>query len=67
MDTLVSVLTAASLSMGLAWTLVRSHRHPDLVSKAELKYLRDLIQTEHEAVLRELSLLQRSIDRLTEQ
>lgn len=58
----VSLAFAAVSAAGTFWWL-QTHTHPELVQRNELEILRSLIQSQHEAVLRELEQLRALLDR----
>lgn len=62
MELVLSLLVAAVGAGGSYWW-VQSHSHPELIHRRELDLLRALIQSQHEAVLRELEQLRSLLDR----
>jgi len=59
---------ATSLASGLVsglgvWYWAQSHSHPQYVPRSEMDLLRDMLQSQHQAVLRELEQLRADVSR----
>lgn len=56
-------LVAGAVSGGGVWLWAQTHSHPEHVNRNELELLRAMIQSQHEALLRELELLRQDVSR----
>jgi len=66
LELLLAVLAGLAASAGAAAYFGKAYSHPDLATRAEVAGLRALIESQHTSLLRELSLLQRSVARLSD-
>lgn len=56
-----AVLGGIAAAMGAGWAFVRGHSHPENPTRHELDALETLIETQYEAILRELGELRELI------
>ena len=63
-ETIVPLVSGLGVMAG-SWYWLKTHQHPELVKNTELRLVRELLNVQHEALLRELERVHARLDRLS--